>query len=129
MSEGVGDMVRYLMSVIGPAEQTAFGSYGSEQEMNEAMAATGRFNETLRERGVLVFVDGLAASSTATVVDGTGAEPLFTDGPYIETKEVVNGLWIIDADDLDAALKIAAEASSVCRGKIEVRPFANVRRS
>lgn len=118
-------MTRYLLSVIGPAEQTEFGSYGSEAEMHEAMAATGAYNATLRERGVLVFVDGLAAAGTATVVDGTGPEPVFSDGPYVESKEVLNGLWIIDVPDLDEALKIAAEASRVCRGTVEVRPFAS----
>ncbi|MEZ3159570.1 YciI family protein [Microbacterium sp. BWT-B31] len=117
-------MTRYLLSVIGPAERSQFGAYGSADEMREAMAATGAYNDVLRERGVLVFVDGLAPADTATVVDGTGPEPIFTDGPYIESKEVLNGLWIIDVPDLDEALKIATEASRVCRGTIEVRPFA-----
>lgn len=117
-------MTRYLLSVIGPAEQTEYGSYGSEAEMREAMAATDAYNDTLRDRGVLVFVDGLAAVHTTTGVDGRGAAPIITDGPYVESKEVLNGLWIIDVPDLDDALRIAAEASHVCGERIEVRPFA-----
>ena len=58
------------------------------------------------------------------MVDGRGGEPLLTDGPYIESKEGLNGLWVIDVPDLDAAVKLAAAASRACRGAIEVRPFA-----
>lgn len=117
-------MARYLMSVIGPAEYTGFGAYGSEEEMREAMGETQAFNDRLERDGTLVFVGGLTQSSDSTVVDGRGAEPLFTDGPYAETKEYFNGLWVIDVPDLDAALGVATEASRVCRGRVEVRPFA-----
>jgi hypothetical protein len=48
---------------------------------------------------------------------------VITDGPYLETKEVIGGFWIIDAPDLDVALKLAAEGSRACRGTVEVRPF------
>lgn len=122
-------MAQYLLSVIGPSDYTGFGTYSSEEEMREAMAATGEFNERLRAEGSLVFVGGLEAPSTATVVDGQGAEPLLVDGPYVESKEGLNGLWVIDVPDLDAALKLAAEAALVCRGRIEVRPFAEAGRA
>ena len=46
-----------------------------------------------------------------------------TDGPFVESKEYLGGFWIIEAPDLDAALKIAAEGSAACRGPVEVRPF------
>lgn len=117
-------MAQYLLSVIGPSDYTGFGTYSSEEEMREAMAATDAFTERIRAAGTLVFVGGLEAPATATVVDGQGAEPLFIDGPYVESKEGLNGLWVVDVPDLDAALKLAAEASRVCRGRIEVRPFA-----
>ena len=65
-------------------------------------------------------------SSTASVVDGTGPSPVITDGPYLETKEWIGGFWIIDAPDLDVALKLAAEGSKACRGVVEVRPFAGI---
>lgn len=118
-------MTKYLLSVIGQADQGEYGTYQSEEEMRAARHATGVFNDGLRERGVLVFVDGLKGVHTATVVDARGDEPILTDGPYIESKEVLNGLWIIDVPDLDEALKIAAEASHVCGERLEVRPFAS----
>jgi hypothetical protein len=49
-----------------------------------------------------------------------------TDGPYLETKEVIGGFWVIDAPDLDVALRLASEGSKACGGKVEVRPFEGV---
>jgi hypothetical protein len=116
-------MTHYLLAVHGPAEMDEFGNYGSEEEMEEAFAATGAFNERLRTGGYWVFAGGLAPVSTATVVDGEGETPVLTDGPYLESKEVLAGFWVIDAPDLDVALKLAAEGSRACRGLVEVRPF------
>src|SRR4026207_1412445 len=116
-------MTNYLMTVHGPAEMTEFGSYGSKEEMEEAMAEDGGVNEKRRADGCGVFAGGLAPASSATVVDGQGERPLMTDGPYLETKEVIGGFWVIDAPDLDVALKLAAKGSTACRGKAEGRPF------
>jgi len=116
-------MTQYLMSVFGPAEYGEFGNYPSEEAMQQAFAETSAFNERLQEEGYWVFADGLAPVATATVVDGQGAEPVVTDGPYLESKEYLAGFWIIEAPDLDVAVKLAAEGSKACRGKVEVRPF------
>jgi len=116
-------MTHYLLSVHGPAEMEEFGNYGSREEMEQAFADTGRFNDKLKDDGYWVFAGGLQSASTATVVDGQGETPVMTDGPYLETKEVIGGFWVIEAPDLDVALKLAAEGSKACRGKVEVRPF------
>ena len=116
-------MNHYLLAVHGPAEQQEYGNYGSKEEMEEAFAATGAFNDKLQADGYFVFGGGLQSASTATVVDGQGETPVMTDGPYLETKEVIGGFWVIDAPDLDVALKLAADGSKACRGKVEVRPF------
>ena len=116
-------MTHYLLAVHGPAERGECGSYGSQEEMEKAFAATGAFNGKLRADGYWVFAGGLEPASTATVVDGQGEEPVMTDGPYLEAKEAMGGFWVIDAPDLDVALKLAAEGSKACRGKVEVRPF------
>ena len=116
-------MTHYLLTVHGPADMGEFGSYGSKEEMEEAFATTDAFNQELRDGGYWVFAGGLAAASTATVVDGQGETPMMTDGPYLETKEVIGGFWIIDAPDREVALRLAAEGSKACRGKVEVRPF------
>lgn len=116
-------MTNYLLTVHGPAETDEYGTYGSKEEMEEAFAATGAFNDQLRADGYWVFAGGLGPASTATVVDGEGETPVMTDGPYLEAKEVLAGFWVIDAPDLDVALELAAGASKACRGKVEVRPF------
>ena len=116
-------MTHYLLAVHGPAETDEFGNYASKEEMEEAFAATGVFNDKLQAEGYWVFGGGLQSASTATVVDGQGETPVMTDGPYLETKEVIGGFWVIEAPDLDVALKLAAEGSKACRGKVEVRPF------
>ncbi len=116
-------MTHYLMSVHGPVEREEFGGYGSREEMEAAFATTGAFNERLKAEGYWVFAGGLEAATTATVVDGQGETPVVTDGPDLETKEAIGGFWVIDAPDLDVALRLAAEASKACRGKVEVRPF------
>jgi hypothetical protein len=104
----------YLVSVIddtaGPAT-------------TEEMSAIDTFNDRLTAEGHWVFAGGLTAPSTATVIDNRGEEAMFTDGPFLETKEYLAGFWIINAPDLDVALKLAAEGSKACNRKIEVRPF------
>lgn len=116
-------MTHYLLSVHGAVERGEFAAYGSKEEMEQAFADTGAFNEKLRADGYWVFAGGLEPATTATVVDGQGETPVLTDGPYLETKEVIGGFWIVDVPDLDVALRLAAEGSKACRGVVEVRPF------
>ena len=106
--------MQYLVSVL---DDTA-GLATPEED-----AAIDVFNERLQAEGHWVFAGGLAAPSSATVIDNRGAEAIFTDGPYVESKEHVAGFWIMEAADLDVALKLAAEGSKACNRKIEVRPI------
>lgn len=116
-------MPRYLLSVFTRTEPPEFGAYSSKEEMLESFADTGAFNDRLQRDGHFVFADGLEPPSTATTVEGQGERPVFTDGPYLETKEQLGGFWVIEAADLDEALALAAEGSRACRGTVEVRPF------
>jgi hypothetical protein len=86
-------------------------------------AAIDVFNDRLKAEGCWVFAGGLAVPSSATVIDNRGEEAMFTDGPFVESKEYLIGFWIIEAADLDMALKLAAEGSKACNRKVEVRPF------
>jgi hypothetical protein len=86
-------------------------------------AAIDVFNERLQADGHWVFGGGLAAPSSATVIDNRGEDAIVTDGPFVESKEHVAGFWIIEAADLDVALKLAAAGSKACNRKVEVRPF------
>ena len=106
--------MQYLVSVINDAA----GLATPDEE-----AAIDVFNDRLQAEGHWVFAGGLAAPSSATVIDNRGEEPMFTDGPFLESKEYLIGFWIIEAPDLDVALKLAAEGSKACNRKVEVRPF------
>src|SRR5580693_878817 len=86
-------------------------------------AAIDVFNDRLQAEGHWVFAGGLAFPEAATVIDNRGEEALVTDGPFLESKEYLAGFWVIEAHDLDVALKLAAEGSKACNRKIEVRPF------
>jgi hypothetical protein len=106
--------MQYLVSVIDDKTGSA---------TPDEMAAIDAFNDQLEAEGHWVFAGGLAAPSSATVIDNRGAEPMFTDGPFLESKEYIAGFWVIEAADLDVALKLAAEGSKHCNRKVEVRPF------
>ncbi|HZU58156.1 MAG TPA: YciI family protein [Actinocrinis sp.] len=106
--------MQYLVSVINDNANLA---------TPEEDAAIDVFNDRLQAKGYWVFAGGLGAPGTATVIDNRGGEAMFTDGPFVETKEYVVGFWIIEAPDLDVALKLAAEGSKACNRKVEVRPF------
>jgi hypothetical protein len=106
--------MQYLVSVIYDTASSA---------TPDEMAAIDVFNDRLTAEGHWVFAGGLAVPSSATVIDNRGEEALFTDGPFLESKEYLAGFWIMEAADLDVALKLAAEGSKACNRKIEVRPF------
>ena len=117
--------MQYLVSVIDdpadfatPQEDDIAGS-ATPQEMS----ALDVFNERLVADGHWVFAGGLGVPDNATVIDNRGAEAVITDGPFVESKEYLGGLWIIEAPDLDLALRLAAEGSKSCNRKVEVRPF------
>ena len=89
----------------------------------EVLAAMGKYNEELANAGVLLALEGLQPSSKGARVKFAGKTRTVTDGPFVESKEFLAGVWVWDVPDLDVALKLAAEASKVCDRKIEVRPF------
>jgi hypothetical protein len=106
--------MQFLVSVIDDKTGSA-----TESEMT----AIHEFNTRVQAEGHWVFAGGLASPSEATVIDNRNGEALFTDGPFVETKEYFAGFWIFEAPDLDAALALAAEGSKYCNRKVEVRPI------
>jgi hypothetical protein len=95
----------------------------SESGTDEEAVAIDAFNDRLRAGGHWVFAAGLADPSASTVIDGRGDEPLYTDGPFVETKEWAAGFWIIEAPDLDVALELMTAGSKACNRRLEVRPL------
>ena len=106
--------MQYFLSVIAE---------GTELDTPGEGAAIDAFNDRLRAQGYWVYANGLAEPNSATVVDARGEEPIFTDGPFLESKEFLAGFWIIEAPNLDVVLKLAADGSKACNRKLELRPF------
>ena len=106
--------MQYLVSVIDDDTGSATST---------EMAAIDAYNDRLRADGHWVFAGGLASPSAATVIDNRGGEAVMTDGPFVESKEYLAGFWIIEAPDLDVALRLAADGSRHCNRKVEVRPL------
>src|SRR5579859_1804899 len=97
--------MQYLVSVIFDKADLA---------TPDEMAAIDVFNDRLQAEGHWVFAAGLGSPASATVIDNRGAETMITDGPFLESKEHIVGFWIMEAADLDVALKLAAEGSQAC---------------
>jgi len=111
---------QYLLSIYQPD-----GGVPDAATMARIRADLDRLNEQLRETGSWVFTGGLTAPGSATVVLADG---MVIDGPYVEGKEYVGGIWVITAPDLDAALAWGRKAATATTLPIEIRPFQDVAR-
>ena len=111
-------MTQYLLTIYQPD-----GPAPEADAMATIAADLHSLNEQLRASGSWVFTGGLHAPETATVVHGDG---LTIDGPYVEGKEHIGGIWVITAEDLDAALDWGRRAAAATGLPIEVRPFQDV---
>ncbi|HSJ09997.1 MAG TPA: YciI family protein [Longimicrobiales bacterium] len=81
------------------------------------------YTESLKAAGVLRGGEALQPTSTATTVRVQDGRMITTDGPFAETKEQLGGFYMIECENLDEALKWAAEIPSAARGPVEVRPI------
>jgi hypothetical protein len=115
-------MKQYLLSVHMVEGQKP----PAPEEIEQSYGAVDTFNQELQDSGAWVFAGGLHPPETATVVRIQDGEVLTTDGPFAETKEQLGGFWIVEAEDLDAALALAAKGSTACGAPVEVRPFQEI---
>jgi hypothetical protein len=77
----------------------------------------------MKAAGVLIFTGGLDDAAPVCSVDGSSGTPLFTDGPYVETKEHLGGFAVVDVADEEAARLWAAKIAVACGWPQEVRRF------
>jgi hypothetical protein len=113
-------MAQYLLSVWHDEEYEV--DFSSDL-MQRIVGQVSAFNEELQASGSWVFANGLQPASSATVVRSVNGEVSMTDGPYAESKEQMGGFWVIEANDLDAALDWARRGAAACEQPVEVRPF------
>jgi len=112
-------MPNYLLSVCYPADATQ----PPPAELAAIMTRVGSLSAEIRAAGVWVFGGGLHDPSSATVVEDRDGEVVLTDGPFIESKEQIGGITVIDVADLDTALEWGARQAAAIGVPIEVRPF------
>ena len=114
-------MGQYMLSVHtveGMARQPM-----TPEQMQTAMQRVGALQADMEASGTFVFQGRLHDADAATVVRVSDGNVLITDGPFAESKEHIGGFYIINADDLDAALAWAAKVVDAIEAPIEVRPM------
>jgi hypothetical protein len=116
-------MPRYLLSVHSVEGDTHEPM--TDEEMQESWKQVGILEQELESAGAWVFSGRLHDPDTATVVRMAGGEVVTTDGPFVEAKEHLGGFYVIQAEDLDAALVWASKVTTAIKTPIEVRPFAD----
>jgi hypothetical protein len=113
--------MRYMLMIF--ADESARGV--SEPAAVEAMyTAYAAFTQELVDAGRLVAAEELAPSRDARTVQVRDGRAVLTDGPFLESREQLGGVYIIEAADLDDACRWAARIPSATHGSIEVRPLA-----
>ena len=116
-------MNQYLLSVYEVEGQVA-GAPSTPEEMRAFMGRVIALEEEMDRAGAFGFGGALHGSEAATVVrGGTGLDKVTTDGPFVEAKERIGGFYIVNADDLDEALRWAEKVVEATNHDIEVRPF------
>jgi len=111
-------MKYYLLSVMQPV-----GGTPAPEVLEEIGKNLDVFHHELREADAWVFAGGLHGPESSTVLRPRDGDVLITDGPYAEGKEMLGGICLIKAPDLDAALEWGRKAALATTLPIEVRPF------
>jgi hypothetical protein len=112
--------MKYLLMIYG--EEKIWDSY-SDAERGKMYAEFGKFTQKIKDSGKYLGGNPLKPISTATTVRVRDGKQMVTDGPFAETKEQLGGYYLVEATDLDDAIKIAAKIPSARSGSIEVRPI------
>jgi hypothetical protein len=115
-------MSQYLLSTYA-VEGEVPGAPKTPEEMHAFMERVAALEAEMEASGTFVFGGALHGPDAATVVGVGDGNPVMTDGPFVEAKEHIAGFYIINADDLDAALAWAGKVVDATNHPIEVRPF------
>lgn len=116
-------MNQYLLSLYQVRDQVA-GAPATPAEMQAFMGRVIALEEEMDRAGAFAFGGALHGPDAATVVSGgTGLDKVVTDGPFVEAKEHLGGFYIINAENLDDALRWAEKVVEATNHAIEVRPF------
>ena len=112
-------MAQYMFSAYGGESGPAM----TEEEIQASWQKILLLEKEMKSSGALVFSGRLLEPETATVVRLADGDLMTIDGPFAESKEHLGGFYIIEADNLDAALGWASKTTAAVGHPIEVRPF------
>ncbi len=110
--------MRFMMLMIPKGYEKAAPGTMPDPKAVEAMM---RYNEELQKAGVLLALDGLHPLSAGARVSFSGGKPQVTDGPFIETHEVVGGYWLIRVNSKEDAIAWASRCPASDNEVIEIR--------
>ena len=110
--------MRFMMLMIPLGYETAPPDVQLDPER---VAAMMRYNEALKDAGVLITLDGLHPPSMGARVSFAGGKPVVTDGPFAESKEVLGGYWMIEVASRDEAIAWAKKCPAGPSEIIEIR--------
>ena len=110
--------MRFMMLVIPKGYEKAAPGTMPDVKAVEAMM---KYNEELQKAGVLIALDGLHPPSMGARISFSGGRPTVTDGPFIETKEVLGGYWMIRVDSKEEAIAWASRCPMADNEIIEIR--------
>jgi hypothetical protein len=113
--------MKYMLLIY--ADPTAYADPEAAQTM---MGEYMTFTEAINESGEFVSGEPLQGPDTATTVRMRDGQVSPTDGPYVETKEVLAGYYVVDVKDLDRAIEVAAMIPDARTGGIDVRPIMDI---
>src|SRR5690349_21167725 len=114
-----GDMPEYLIAF----NDEWVPDHLTDEDFREAGRAVRALRAEMKAAGVLIFTGGLDDTAPVSSVDASNGTPLFTDGPYVESKEHLGGLAIIDVPDEETARMWAGKVATACGWPQEVRRF------
>ena len=106
--------MRFLIAVIDTTTNSADA---------DEMSAIDAFNDSLVANGHWIMAAGITGPESALVIDNRENESTITPGSVFDSIEFMSGFWLIEAEDLDTAKRLAAEGSKACNRKVELRPF------
>jgi hypothetical protein len=121
-------MPRYMLLIYNPVEGAAttdkkgWEGTATPEEMAEEHQRWISYTQELKQAGALMANHGLQGAEAATTVRVRDGETQITDGPFAETKELLAGFYLVEAEDLDKALEYAARMPNAVYGSVEVRP-------
>lgn len=111
-------MTQYLVAIHHPDD------FDPSAESAETIRDIRALNVEMKAAGIVVFVGGLAPVREAVSVRlRSGATPVVTDGPYLETKEHIGGFWVLEVATSGEARDWGRKAAIACRAPVEVRAF------